>query len=256
MVILQQFTTEPHPCAYLPDETAELEYTVVARMSAAEYEAHVDAGYRKFGAFLFRPICATCRACQSLRIPVEGFQPDRSQRRAWKRNSDLEIRYAPPVVDAQRLDLYQRYHDARSAEKGWPEHDRDPKEYAASFVHNPIPGMEITLWEDDSLRAVVLTELTPNGVSGVYHYHDPDGAERSLGTACMLHTIELARKLSKKWAYFGYYVAECGSLAYKARFRPCEVLGEDGAWRPYDQRTPLITLDPQRASTGVQADRG
>ena len=48
----------------------------------------------------------------------------------------------------------------------------------------------------------------------------------------MLQTLALAQRLGKPWAYFGFYVAGCGSLAYKARFHPCEILGEDGAWRP------------------------
>ena len=98
-------------------------------------------------------------------------------------------------------------------------------------MRNPVPAVEITLWEREALRAVVLTDVTPNVVSGVYHYHEPELADRSLGTFCMLHTLELARKLGKPWAYFGFYVAGCGSLAYKARFRPCEIMDVDGVWK-------------------------
>jgi arginyl-tRNA--protein-N-Asp/Glu arginylyltransferase len=231
MRVLQPFVAPSHPCYYLPDRPSTREYTYAATLSPAEYEALMDRGYRKFGRLLFRPVCDGCRECRPIRIPIAGFQPDRSQRRAWKRNAGLEVRMARPSVDAARLELYRRYHAAQEARKGWPGHAGEASEYASSFVENPLPAVEITLWEGAALRAVVLTDITPNTVSGVYHYHDPDLADRSLGTACMLHTLELARRLDKRWAYFGFYVAGCGSLAYKARFRPCEIMGPDGVWR-------------------------
>lgn len=234
MLVLQQFTTRPDPCAYLPDRESSLQYQYVARMSPAEYEALMNQGYRKFGPMVFRPVCAACHECRPIRIPTQTFRRDRSQRRAWKRNGDLEIRLGSPTVDAQRLDLYHRYHVARAQEKGWPEQERSAEEYAFGFLENPVPAVEISMWEGDTLRAVVLTDVTPNVVSGVYHYHDPELAERSLGTYCMLHTIELARRLEKQWAYFGFYVEGCGSLAYKARFRPCEVMAVSGVWRTFE----------------------
>lgn len=233
MISLHTFTIGPEECPYLPDRQSRLEYQVIARLSASEYERLMDKGYRKFGPLLFHPVCDSCRECRPLRIEAARFQPDRSQRRTLKRNADLTIRVAPPSVDQARLDLYNRYHASQEARKGWPVITKDPEEYVFSFVHNPIPGQEITLWEGDALRAVVLTEITPNVVSGVYHFHDPDYSDRGIGTFGMLQTIELARQLGKKWAYFGYYVTDCGSLNYKARFRPCEILGDDGVWYPY-----------------------
>jgi leucyl-tRNA---protein transferase len=227
---LQEFVTDPHPCAYLPDRLSCLEYTYAPALTAEQYEELMNQGYRKFGPMVFRPVCEGCLECRPVRIPVASFQPDRSQRRAWKRNQGLEVRYALPVVDAERLRLYRRYHAAQAKRKGWPGTRIDAQEYQASFVLNPVPAVEISLWEEGTLRAIVLTDVTPNVVSGVYHYHDPDLSDRSLGTACMLHTLELARKLEKTWAYFGYYVAGCGSLEYKARFRPCERQTPAGVW--------------------------
>jgi arginine-tRNA-protein transferase len=231
MLVLHRFVTDPEPCAYLPDRRATLEYSYTPVLSAREYEELMNRGYRKFGSMLFRPVCGSCAECRPIRIPVERFRPDRSQRRAWKRNQDLRVEAGRPRVDDQRLDLYRRYHARQTGRKGWPEQERDAEEYAFSFLRSPVPMVEMTLWEEEALRAVLLTEVTPNTVSGVYHYYEPDHAARGLGTFCMLQTIELARALGRRWAYFGYYVRGCGSLEYKARFRPCEILGVDGAWR-------------------------
>ena len=184
MRVLQQFETEPHTCAYLPDREAVLEYQYVARMTPQEYEDRMNRGFRKFGPMIFRPVCGACTECRPIRIPVAEFQLDRSQRRAWKRNADLEIRLGAPAVDEERLELYHRYHEVQSNRKGWPETERDTREYAFSFVHSPIPGVEISMWEAGRLRAVVLTDVTPNVVSGVYHYYEPELADRSIGTYC------------------------------------------------------------------------
>jgi arginyl-tRNA--protein-N-Asp/Glu arginylyltransferase len=231
MRVLKQINSEPHPCHYLADRTAILEYSVAPALRADEYEELMNRGYRKFGPVFFRPVCEGCRECRPVRIPVARFRPDRSQRRCWKANQDLEVQFSEPTLDEERLELYTRYHASQADRKGWPDHERDPGDYYFHFVQNPLPAVEVSFWEGDRLRAVLLTDVTPNVVSGVYHYWDPECAARGLGTFCMLHTLELARQLKKQWAYFGYYVAGCGSLAYKSRFRPCEILGTDGNWQ-------------------------
>jgi len=230
MQVIQQFVSGPDTCHYLPDRLATQEYVTVAQISPGEYEKLMNRGWRKFGAALFRPVCAHCRECRPLRIPAAQFTPDRSQQRAWRKNADLEVRYAPPSADAERLDLYRRYQADQSAAKGWPDTERTMKSYARQFVQNPLPSIEISIWEGDALRAIAITDITPNVVSGVYHFHDPDCRARGLGTFALLHTIELARRLDKPWVYFGYYVAGCASMAYKARFRPHEVLQPNGVW--------------------------
>ncbi|MGI4790848.1 MAG: arginyltransferase [Janthinobacterium lividum] len=231
MHILDHFVSGLDACHYLPDRLATQEYVAVAQISPDEYEALMNLGWRKFGRFLFHPTCGHCTECRPIRIAPDQFIPDRSQQRTWRKNADLRVQYAPPSVDPARLDLYCRYQANQSIDKGWPETERTSGSYARQFVHNPLPSVEISIWEADTLRAIVITDKTPNVVSGVYHFHDPDSRSRSLGTYAMLHTIELARRLEKRWAYFGYYVAGCGSMNYKIRFQPNEILGPEGVWR-------------------------
>ena len=231
MKILTRFKEGPETCLYLPDREATQEYVVVGRLSPEEYERKMDEGWRKFGAFLFRPICRTCSECRPIRIPVAKFTPDRSQKRALRRNADLRVIAARPTADVARLDLYRRYHAAQANRKGWPVRDGDPTDYVHNFVRNPIPSIEISVWEEETLRAIVLTDITPNAVSAVYHYHDPDTADRSLGTFAILQSIALAESLGRPWLYLGFFVAGCGSMAYKSRYRPCEIMDANGEWR-------------------------
>jgi leucyl-tRNA---protein transferase len=249
MIVLHRFSID-ETCMYLPDRPMRLDYALVARLTPTEYEERMNRGYRKFGPFLFHPNCPGCRECRPIRIPVARFTPDRSLRRTLKRNSDLTVRFAEPTVDEERLALYNRYHTGQAAFKGWPAEQKDAEDYVFSFLENPIPSVEISVWEHDAegteiLRAVVLTEVTPNVVSGIYHYYEPDLRDRSIGAFAMLQTIELARQMGKPYAYFGYYVAGSASMEYKARFRPCEVQGEDGVWREFIPESEINQKEKQ-----------
>ena len=229
---LNRWTTGENPCEYLHDRPARLEYELVARLSPEEYEARMNAGWRKFGHVLFHPVCTDCRECRPIRIPVAGFTLDRSQRRVLKHcRARFEVRFATPTVDDARLRLYNRYHAQQEVRKGWPASEKSADDYHFSFVQSPLPAVEISVWEGEALRSVVLTDLTPNVVSGVYHYYDPDLRDAGIGVFSLLQTIDLAHLMGKTYAYFGFYVAGCASLSYKARFRPCEILGDDGVWR-------------------------
>lgn len=231
MQVIYQFLADSTPCAYLPDRVARHQYVIASEICANEYEDLLNRGYRKFGNMLFQTRCQQCRECRPVRIPVESFQPDRSQRRALKINQDLAVRIAAPLADETRLELYNRYHQWREQEKGWPSGGSSLEEYTLSFVLNPLPGAEITIWEGATLRAVMLADLTPNVISAVYHYHDPDCQRRSLGTFSILQTIELARRLKRRWVYLGFYVAGCESMSYKLRFKPCEMMSAEGEWQ-------------------------
>jgi arginyl-tRNA--protein-N-Asp/Glu arginylyltransferase len=230
MIIFHRFIQGASACAYLPDQRSRLEYELAASLSPEEYEHRMNSGWRKFGMLLFHPVCASCQACRPIRILAERFCPDRSQARAAKRNADLRVEFAPPAVDETRLALYRRYHEAQASRKGWEAEAIDANDYAFRFLRNSLPAVEISVWNGNELCAIALTEVTPNSVSGIYHYHDPLRLDRSLGTYVMLQTLELAKQLARPYAYFGYYVSGCGSLEYKARFRPCEILGADGQW--------------------------
>lgn len=215
---------------YLPNREATLEYEICPTISAQEYENLMNKGWRKFGAFVFHPICRTCKECRPIRVPVNEFKANRSQRRALKRNEDLEVRIARPEVDSARLRILERYHAARSAQKGWPFEPVSAANYAMTYLMNPVPSVEIGALDRGELVAVALADITPNAVSGIYHYYDPDRAERCLGKFIMLACIDAARKLGKPYFYLGYHVAGCASMSYKSTFEPCEILDENGEW--------------------------
>jgi arginyl-tRNA--protein-N-Asp/Glu arginylyltransferase len=76
------------------------------------------------------------------------------------------------------------------------------------------------------------------GLSSVYTFYDPD-LPGSLGTYSILWQIEQCRVLDLPWLYLGYWIEASRKMAYKASFKPAELL-IDGAWQPApgDSKTP------------------
>jgi arginine-tRNA-protein transferase len=228
------FTSAPAACSYLPHETSSLTYEVVGRMTPAEYQARLKAGWRRFGFSLFHPTCPACTRCQSLRIPVATFEPDRSQRRCLSANDGaVRLAIGAPAVTDEKLELYDKFHAFQSDHVGWPNHGpKDPGGYAESFVQNPFATQEWRYYLGTKLVGVGYVDCLPEGLSAIYFYHDPDERKRSLGTFNVLSVIRKAAEWKLPHVYMGYYVEGCRSLEYKGRFRPNEALAADGAWRP------------------------
>ncbi len=235
METLFSYVAPPSQCGYLPEQTWRLQYEMVASMTPEEYLERLRQGWRRFGDLLFRPRCPSCTACRSLRVLVDEFRPDRSQRRAWKANEgEVQVRVGTPSVTRTKLRLYDQYHAFQAGHKGWPQHPaKDPESYLSSFVHNPIPTQEWCYYLGDRLVGVGYVDNLPHGLSAIYFYYDPEERHRSLGTWNVLSVIEYARARRLPHVYLGYFVAGCASLEYKARFVPNEVLGPDGVWRSF-----------------------
>jgi arginine-tRNA-protein transferase len=231
METLFRYLAPPGRCGYLPDQVWRLEYEHVATITAAEYMERMRQGWRRFGRVLFRPRCRTCTACRSLRVLSDVFQPDRSQRRAWRANEETVLRIGPPSVSAVKLALYDRYHADQSNRKGWPLHPaKDAGEYAASFVENPFPTEEWCYYRNERLVGVGYVDVLPGGLSAIYFFYDPQERARSLGTFNVLSILAAAQARHIPHVYLGYYVEGCPSMSYKNRFVPNQVFGPDGRW--------------------------
>jgi len=229
------FTSPPGTCSYLPDETSSLTYEIVGRMTAAEYQTRLLAGWRRFGFSLFRPVCPGCTKCQSLRVPAATFEPDRSQRRCLAANDGaVRLVIGKPEVTDEKLDLYDRFHAYQAEHVGWTYHgEKDAGSYIESFVDNPFDTQEWRYYLGEKLVGVGYVDRVPAGLSAIYFFHDPDERARGLGTWNVLAMIDEARRRGLPYVYLGYYVPGCSSMEYKPRFAPNEVRGEDGVWRAF-----------------------
>lgn len=244
MESLFQYVAPPSQCGYLHDRHWSLEYDYVGELTAAEYLQKMLDGWRRFGHMLFRPVCASCRACKPLRVRVDAFRPDRSQRRCRKRNEgEILLQIREPSVDREKLALYDRYHAFQADWKNWPEHaPKDADSYFESFVHQPFPVEEWGYFLGDRLVGIGYVDACEKalpsargqeGLSAIYFFHDPELRERGLGTWNILCLLDEARRRGLPYLYLGYYVEGCASMAYKPRFVPNEVRHDDNSWQTF-----------------------
>jgi arginine-tRNA-protein transferase len=82
----------------------------------------------------------------------------------------------------------------------------------------------------DGLVGACLADRLGDGLSAVYSFFVPGQERRSIGTYTILWLIDRARAMALPYVYLGYWVPESHKMAYKARFRPSEVL-VSGTWR-------------------------
>ncbi|HNQ75722.1 MAG TPA: arginyltransferase, partial [Pseudothauera hydrothermalis] len=164
-----------------------------------------------------------------VRVAVDRFRPDRSQRRAARRHATLEAAECPLVFQEEHYALYQRYQHARHAGGGMDQDNRE--QYAHFLLQSHVDTRLVEFREHGVLRMVSVIDRLTDGLSSVYTFFDPQVAQASYGTYGILWQIETCRRLYLPYVYLGYWIAESPKMAYKSRFSALEGRVR-GQWRP------------------------
>ena len=235
------FVTSPAPCPYLPGRSERKVFTELKGPHADELnDALGRIGFRRSQTVAYRPSCAGCNACVSVRVAAEEFRPSSTQKRNLKANSDLIVTACRPWSTAEQFELLQRYLGARHPGGGMA--TMDEVDFADMVEHTPVDSYVIEYREPNAdgtpgrLVGACLTDRQGDGLSMIYSFYDPAHPQRSgLGNFIILDHIRRAVADGLPYVYLGYWVEGSVRMQYKVRYRPLERLGRDGWVRFTDE---------------------
>ncbi|OYW45533.1 MAG: arginyltransferase [Sphingomonadales bacterium 12-68-11] len=232
------FVTSPAPCPYLPGRT---ERKVFTELKGPHAESLNDAlgriGFRRSQTVAYRPSCLDCRACVSVRVVANAFEPSAGQKRILKRNSDLVVSECRPWATPEQFELLQRYLANRHPGGGMAA--MDDVDYADMVEHTAVSSFVIEYREPSPdggagrLVGACLSDRQGDGLSMIYSFYDPDHETRTgLGNFIILDHIRRSAQAGLPYVYLGYWVEGSQRMQYKVRFRPLERLGPHG-WQRF-----------------------
>lgn len=187
--ILQFYATASYPCDYLPDRLASSQVATPDHLINTDtYGKLVQTGFRRSGTFIYRPFCDQCTSCIPVRIVINNFSPNRTQRRTWKCRQDIiatqkELHYNP--------DHYVLYHHYQTNRHYSGEMNFDSCEQYQNFLLQSNVNTKIVEFnKNGKLCMISIIDKLPDGISSVYTFFDPNIQGTSLGTYSILWQIQ------------------------------------------------------------------
>jgi leucyl-tRNA---protein transferase len=222
------YATAPYACSYLSHRLARSQVATPPHFIHADvYSELIKAGFRRSGEFVYRPHCDACCACIPLRVCVNEFTPNRSQRRAKQLHQELTTRFCDLSFVPEHYQLYQRYQEARHAGGGMDQDNQD--QYSQFLLQSRVQTQLVEFRDaDQTLKMISIMDILKDGFSSVYTFYEPEQTA-SFGTYNILWQIEQVRKAGLPYLYLGYWIKESRKMAYKSHYCPFEIY-LNGKW--------------------------
>ena len=249
----QFYVTAPQECPYLKNHVERKLFTALNGADAQTLNNALSTqGFRRSQNVLYRPSCADCSACLSVRIPVANFSPTKSEKRVLRRNNKLIREMKTPWATSEQFELFKKYVSERHEKGGMS--GMSENEFASMVEETCVETMLVEYSseeeeEDDyrAIRAVSITDVIEDGLSMVYSFYEPQLLGLSLGKYMILDHINLAKEMNLPYLYLGYWVKGSKKMGYKAQYHPLEVYTE-GTWSSIKEESAIKNTHAKNTS--------
>jgi arginine-tRNA-protein transferase len=238
---LQFYATAPYACSYLPNHEARSQVATPPQLITTKiYSELIKAGFRRSGHFTYRPYCDQCQSCIATRIQARYFIPNRSQKRAFLKHSNLQAKIMALQFIPEHFALYREYQQSRHAIQidgsAADSNEDEEDQYRQFLIQSHIDSFLVEFREKGILRMVSVIDAVSDGLSSVYTFYDASQTKASYGTYGILWQVEKAKELQLPFVYLGYYIQESQKMSYKALYKPIEGL-VNGLWMTLDNHS-------------------
>ena len=217
------FMTIDIQCPYGLPHVATFHQASFAPLSERAMELFLAAGYRRNGNSLYNMQCAPGSACIPIRLHCGEFRPNRNQKRALKKNEDIETSILPMRPSQENLELCEKFLRTR-----YPRENNTAKGYYRDFfLNNIVNSASLQYRVNGRLLGTSIIDIGYNWLNAVYFFFDPEDSRRSLCTYNILQLIQLCREWEIEYLYLGYVIRSVSAMSYKCNFRPYYTLGLD-----------------------------
>ncbi len=231
---LQFYVTTGYSCGYLPNKMAQSLIAAPQHLVDANvYSGLIQQGFRRSGKFSYRPHCENCQECIPVRIILDQFSPNRSQKRAFKQHQNLTTTILPAGFHEEHYALYTSYQHARhSDEKIQTEAtsaENEIEQYQSFLCQSNVESVMVEFRENNQLKMVSVIDIVRDGISAVYTFYETNDPSASYGTYNVIWQTLWAKSLNLPYLYLGYWIKDSKKMAYKQNFKPLEKL-INGEW--------------------------
>lgn len=230
------YITNPSPCPYIAGQLERKVFTNLEGPDAAtKHEQLNHIGFRRSQNIVYRPACESCWACIPVRVKTLDFCMKKSMRRTYNRFRTVTVAVEDASATYEQYDLLRRYLASRHATGGMA--DMNEFDYADMVELSPVatriveyrtPSSAHSKNQNGNLVGAALIDVLSDGLSLVYSFYRPERLYSGFGTFIILDHIVRVQKAGLPYLYLGYWVQNCKSMTYKARFQPLEWLSKEG----------------------------
>jgi len=236
---LQFYVTTGYSCGYLPNRMAQSLIAAPQHLINAEvYSSLIQQGFRRSGKFAYRPHCENCQECVPVRIIIDAFTPNRSQKRAFRQHQNLSARILPVDFHEEHYRLYAAYQLSRHNEQAKPDttEENEIEQYRSFLCQSNVESVLVEFRDGDLLKMVSVIDVVRDGISAVYTFYDTSDAAAdssakrpSYGTYNVMWQAAWAQSLNLPYLYLGYWIKDSQKMAYKQNYKPLQKL-VDNQW--------------------------